>query len=508
MKLLLTTIGKDNPNTDLALRYLYSVVSDAPLDVAMHSFDAILTDSDIYGSIIRGKYNIVYFHCVEENEGRVAEIARMIKMVMPSIAIVVGGEQVSYDTGGYMLGNPYVDYAIIGEGERPMFHFIKSLVLYKFNFEEIDGFAYRNSNKIIVNEPGEPVDMDEIPFPYEKTNLTRDTVFYESIRGSEDRTTFNKYKYIGTEVRSLSLNRICTELRYFLVKKVSKVVFLDKWFNYNTEKSYRIFEYIINNDNGETCFEFDINGDNLDEETVRLLSEAREGLFTFNIDVVSTNAETLAAVGRKENIYQLMYNVTKLKQSSKIKLNISIVAGLPYDTEALFARSFNKAYGLAEGSPLAIKVLTLPKGSQLRNEAEKYGYIFLNTPPYTVIANDYMPATDLINVKMIANVVDKYIGKGGFKDSIPRILNDTGIKPYDLFDNLATYIYEKRWEYKLSKKENLCRIIYDFANNIYDEDSDSLKLEILQRILYSELESIISEEEIKCFERKGWNLEL
>ncbi|HHW95122.1 MAG TPA: DUF4080 domain-containing protein [Mogibacterium sp.] len=505
MKLLLTTIGKDNPNTDLALRYLYSVVSDAPLDVAMHSFDMIQTDSDIYGSIVRGRYNIVYFHCVEENEARITEIARMIKMVMPSIAIVAGGEQVSYDTEKYMLENPYVDYALIGEGEKPMFHFIKSLVLYKFDFEEIAGFAYRNSNQIIVNEPEEPVDMDEIPFPYEKTNLTSDIVFYESIRGSQDRTTFNKH--IGTEVRSLSLNRICTELRYFLVKKVSKVVFLDRWFNYNTEKSYRIFEYIINNDNGETCFEFDINGDNIDEETVRLLSEAREGLFIFNIDVVSTNAETLAAIGRKENIYQLMYNVTKLIQASKVKLYISIVAGLPYDTETLFARSFNKAYGLAEGSPLSIRVLTLPKGSQLRNEAEKYGYIYLNNSPYTVIASDYMPATDMINVKMIANIVDKYIGEGGFRDSIPRILNDTGVKPYELFDKLANYIYNKGWENKLNKKENLYRILYDFADNFYDEDSDPLKLDILQRILHSELESMISEEEIKCFERKGWSIE-
>lgn len=504
MKLLMTTIGRDNPNTDLALRYLYSVISDAPLDVSWHSFETIQDNNEIYSAIIRGRYSIVYFHCNSENEHRIEEIIRMIKMVMPSVAIIVGGEPVSQDPEFYMTNNPYVDYLIIGEGEKAWFHFVKSLVLYKFDFENIKGFAYRNSNKIIINEADEPIDMDEIPFPYEKTDLVGDTVFYESIRGSADRTTYNLYS--GTEVRSLGLNRVCTELRYFLVKKINKVVFLDKWFNYNTERAYRIFEYIINNDNGETCFEFDINGDNIDEETVRLLSEAREGLFIFNIDVASTNAETLAAIGRRENVYQLMYNVTKLLQSAKVRLNISIVAGLPYDTEAIFARSFNKAYGLAEGSPLTIKSLTLPRGCLLRKEAKKYGYLFINNHPYSVIANDYMPATDLINIKMIANIVEKYIGEGDFKESIPRMLNDTGVKPYELFSKLANYVYDNRMEDKLYKKENLCRIMYAFANDLYDEDSNPLQLEILQKVLHSELENMVSEEDMKHFERKGWSL--
>ena len=89
----------------------------------------------------------------------------------------------------------------------------------------------------------------------------------------------------GASLRSLSLNRICNELRYFLVKKACRVEFVEKWFNYDVSRAYRIWEYLINNDNGFTSFSFDVNGDLLDEETVELLSEAREGLFHFNIDI-------------------------------------------------------------------------------------------------------------------------------------------------------------------------------------------------------------------------------
>ena len=104
--------------------------------------------------------------------------------------------------------------------------------------------------------------------------------------------------YPENRVRTLSLGRVCRELRYFLVKEVKRVVFFDRFFNYSNERAYRIFEYLINNDNGVTTFEFNIDGENLDDEVIRLLSEARPGLFEFNIDVASTNAEVLASVGR------------------------------------------------------------------------------------------------------------------------------------------------------------------------------------------------------------------
>ena len=41
MKLLLTTIKSDNKQTELALKYLYSVLFDSPLDVHVKAFGII-----------------------------------------------------------------------------------------------------------------------------------------------------------------------------------------------------------------------------------------------------------------------------------------------------------------------------------------------------------------------------------------------------------------------------------------------------------------------------------
>ena len=325
------------------------------------------------------------------------------------------------------------------------------------------------------------------------------------MRGTSDRSIHRQY-LPDPRIRSLSINRVCTELRYFLVKEVERVVFLDRWFNFNSERAFRIFEYIINNDNGVTSFEFNVDGDKIDDETIRLLADARPGQIILNVDIGSTNAEVLAAMGRRENVYQLMYNVTKLMNEGSVDINIIIAAGLPYETESMFARSFNKAYGLAAGMPLHIEQLHADKGTTLRKQAERYGYVHSDTSPYEVISSGHMSSAQLLRAKKASRVVETFIGDGGFKNSIPRILGDTGIRPYELFRSLSVFISEEDLENRLEKKEDLARILYSYAGKLYSELSDTDKLEMLEDVIRTDLEDMISVDDIKRFEKQGWTI--
>ncbi len=505
MKLLLTTIGSESRQTDLALKYLYGVVVDSPMKIKLKSFDSNELYTDIFEEIASGEYNIVYFHADNHNEYQLRRVAEMVKKAIPSIAVIFGGMQVSFETRRFMKENPFVDYVIRGEGERVMFNFIKSILSYEFDYENIAGLAYRESDQIVVNPYDAPVDIESLPFPYDKFDSGKGTVYYETIRGTSDRTVYSQY-LPDARVRALSLGRVCTELRYFLAKEVDRVVFLDRFFNYNSERAYRILEYIINNDNGITSFEFSVNGDELDEETLRLLAEAREGQIIFNIDVASTNAEVLAAVGRGENIYRLMYNTTRLLQGGTVRTEIYVRAGLPLETEQMFARSFNKAFGMAGGMPVHIETICAGKGTTLREIADRYGYVYASAAPYEVISTGHMSSGDLLKIRGIARTVEAYVGDGGFSGSIPRMLNDTGIKPYELFRSLTRYIAKNDLYGKMHRKEHLARILYAYAGGLYDELADPVKYDMLKDIVYSDLSDLVSEEAMKKFDKKGWDL--
>ena len=124
MKLLITTIKTECPETELALKYLYSVVADSPIDVKLKSFEHNDLYTDIFEEIATGQYNIVYFHADSFNEGQLRHVAEMVKKAIPSIAVVFGGMQVSFETRSFMKENAYVDYVIRGEGERVLFNFL------------------------------------------------------------------------------------------------------------------------------------------------------------------------------------------------------------------------------------------------------------------------------------------------------------------------------------------------------------------------------------------------
>lgn len=506
MKMLLTSVETDCLESKLALKYMYSVVVDAPLDIDVNVFSTDDADDFIYERIVCGQYNIVYFHCDMMNEERIVRISEIVKKAVPTSIVIVGGMQVTFNTEEFMRAHPEVDYVIRGEGEQVMYSFIKTVITYEFDFESISGLAFWDENTIIVNPLPQPMRFEDIPFPYEKSEPDDlKEAYYESFRGCPDRSLYMQYLPDRT-IRTRSLKKVFTELRYFLVKEVEKVTFVEKWFNFNPERAFRIWEYLIANDNGVTTFVFDVNGDLIDDETIELLSGARRGLLEFNMDIESTNAEALDAMGRKENIYQLMYNAAKLLRDTKVTLNVFQKAGMPFETAAIFARSFNKIYELGADS-MRVDVLRVLKGAALRASIDKFGYRYSSKPPYYVIANDYISAAELIRIKMAAETADNFM-TGDYSKTLLRMRVDTTTKPFDLFMALGEYIYKNGLCTKLGKRENMYRILYSFATVLYDEKNETLKLQTLMEIMRSEMEEMLPADAIEKFDEKGWELDV
>ena len=86
------------------------------------------------------------------------------------------------------------------------------------------------------------------------------------------------------------------------------------------------------------------------------------------------------------------------------------------------------------------------------------------------------------------------------------MLNDTGLRPYELFRSLSAYIRRNALSGKMKKKEHLARILYSFAGGLYDELSDAIKLDYLRDVIYSDLSDQLSEEAMRKFDRKGWDI--
>ena len=59
---------------------------------------------------------------------------------------------------------------------------------------------------------------------------------------------------------------------------------------------------------------------------------------------------------------------------------------------------------------------------------------------------------------------------------------------------------------KTGINENLYRILYAYAQGQYDSSNETLKLQVLMDVIHDDLENSMSPEDVKKFDRKGWEL--
>lgn len=464
MKILLTTLNSKYVHSNLAIKYLYTVVADEYSDVEVREFTINHDPTYIYTELVRANYDMVCFSCYIWNIEQIKALASDLKKARPGMLICLGGPAVSCDGPRFAVQNPWSDLLLCGEGEYSFYRLCQ--VLEQGEGEEgmktIPGLIYRVDGKIYVNSQVEPMDFNLIPFPYSILECRPDqVVYYESVRGCPFRCTYC-LSSIDKTLRPLDMDRVKADLGYFLYKKVMQVKFIDRTFNYDRKRAYEIFRYLMENDNGVTNFHFEICGDLLDGPTLQLLKGARKGLFQFEIGIQSANPDTLKAVRRPENVYPLLYNIEQLVKMGNIHIHVDLIAGLPYETYELFARSFNKVYALGADA-LQLGFLKVLAGTPICDELSEHGIVYRDKAPYEVIRTAYISADELARLHMIENMVDIYYNRGGFTHTLKDWIPALGRGAFGFFETLADFYYGEGYQHRNRKKEDQYRILRRFG---------------------------------------------
>ncbi len=513
MKTLITTLNSQYIHSNLAVKYLYSAVADDIKSVDLREYTINNEDSYVFGEIIKGDYDLVAFSCYIWNIEKIMYLAENLKKAKPEIQILMGGPEVSYDALELLMEKKFINYILQGEGEHSFRELLQLLqpnepanreINLGDELSKISGLIYRYQGKVYINQAALPLKMDSIPFPYLHVPPKEDkTVYYESSRGCPHRCSYC-ISSLEKQVRALSKERVFEDLRYFLIKKVKQVKFIDRTFNYDKNRSYDIFKYIIENDNGVTNFHFEMCADFIDFPLLELLSTARKGLFQFEIGVQSTNRDALAAVDRRTDVKLILENIHKLMLLENIEIHADLIAGLPFEDYSSFKSSFNNLYRVMPHQ-LALGFLKLLKGTKIRKEADKYGYIYREKAPYEVISNKFISAKELVRLHQIENVLDLYYNRGGFTQSLIYMVEKAG-NPFSFYEEFADYYYYKGFQHVYHKKEDLYRILYSFAlENPKYQEADIYSLQI-QELLHKDMENTLNFDAVKKFDKRGWEL--
>ncbi|HWQ77717.1 MAG TPA: DUF4080 domain-containing protein [Anaerovoracaceae bacterium] len=502
MRILLTTLNSKYVHSNLALKYLYSSAEKSRNSIDILEFTINNEEDYIFTEILRRGYDIVCFSCYIWNADKTLYLAENLKKARPDIKFLMGGPEVSYDVIPFMSRHKFIDFVISGEGEAPFSELMEMLLSDVREYEKIPGLTYRLDGKIYVNPQAPPLQFESVPFPYLSLVCEEDKImYYESSRGCPFQCSYC-LSSIERRVRALSLDRVRSDLGYFIYKRVKQVKFIDRTFNWDQKRCYEIIKYLITGDNGETNFHFELCGDLIDEELLRLLSTARPGLFQFEIGVQSTNESALRACNRKSDFAKLSEKVKQLVEMGNIHIHLDLIAGLPHEDYPSFRKSFNDVYALMPHY-LQLGFLKLIKGAPIREQAEEHGYVYRSQTPYEIISSKYMSALMLVRLKKIENALELYYNRGGFRRTLDFAvaLAET---PFDFYEELADYFYLKGFQHKSNKKEDLYRIFFLYAGwkeRFIPDIKDKIR-----ELLMLDMKDALNPESVKKFERKGWDI--
>lgn len=258
---------------------------------------------------------------------------------------------------------------------------------------------------------------------------------------------------------------------------------LDRTFNADPVRSLEIMKFIRDNDNGITNFHFEITANLLDHNTIQFLSKVREGLFQFEVGVQSTNEATIKEIKRNVDTKKILRICKEISKSQNIHLHLDLIVGLPHEGIDSFLNSFNDVYN-TKPEQLQIGFLKLLKGSGLRMDSKKHGYIYNELPPYEIFENKYMSFSEVLILKDIEDLVEKYYNSRRFKFSLDFLTTKFYKKPVDFYVDFASYwrenelfgnkysvedLYMILLKYYLNKKHHQKILFHDFLKFDYLE---------------------------------------
>lgn len=468
------------------MRYLKAFTKDLDFQGDIKEFSINDRVENILEGIIEEKPDVVAFSCYIWNMEFVNRLAELIKLVDPNIEILYGGPEVSYE-GKEFLENHEGEYVIVGEGEKTF----REFVLYKLGegkIEDIKGLNYKRDGKVFENPKRPEMDMNELVFPYTyEEDINNKIVYYEASRGCPF-----KCKYCLSSVmhgvRFLDVERVKKELKYFMERGLKLVKFVDRTFNCNREYTVELLKYLSEQDT-ETRFHFEVAADLLTEEQIEILNNAPKGRFQLEVGVQTTNNEVLHNINRYITYENIKEKVLKVAAGKNVMQHLDLIAGLPGEDLESFKKSFNDVHAIRPDE-IQLGFLKLLKGSSMREEAEKWGIVYSPYAPYEIIRSKDISYEELLLLKKVEAMVDKYYNSCKFNNVIKFFLNIYE-KPFDFYYDLAMF-FEEKGNFKRSiGNVEYYKILLDFYLEKIGGEDEGLFNEVLKF-------------DYLCFNKKRW----
>ena len=449
MTILLSTLNARYTHASLGLRYLLANMGPLQAQTRIHEFVIGAKTSDLVERILAHQPRIlglgVYIWNVEETTRLVA----LLKRVAPQLTIVLGGPEVSHETGEQEIVR-LADYVVTGWGD--------------VTFPKLCGEILNGPKPLMKVHAGVQPPMAEIALPYSlysDEDIAHRTLYVEASRGCPFKCEFC-LSSLDKTAWPFPLDAFLAEMESLHVRGARLFKFVDRTFNLNVKTSLRIMQFFL--DKLETApsdpvyAHFELVPDHLPEALKETIARFPPGALQFEIGIQSFNPEVQALVSRRQNNEKAAENIRWLTQHATAHLHVDLIAGLPGEDVASFARGFDQLVGLG-AEEIQFGILKRLRGTPIIRHTEPFGMVYDPYPPYTVLATKQVDFLTMQRLVRFARYWDLVANSGRFANTTRVLLGEA---PFDNFMAFSSWIYTKTDATHRIALEKLAKLVQEW----------------------------------------------
>lgn len=461
MKVLLTTLNAKYIHLNLAIRLLYER-NKMRGNLSWKEFTIKEKPDDI--AIACSNYDVVAFSCYIWNITQTLATAKAIKKINPSVKILLGGPEVSYDYQE-IISLPEIDYIIVGEGEIPFETFLANYP----EVQQVPNLVQKINSKPQILHQQVTFNLQEYaglnPYINDDTKELYNKVCYiETSRGCPYKCEFCLAS-LDNKVRYLPIADIKSNLLY-LMEHGKTIKFLDRTFNVKKDFTIDIFKFILEHHKPGQIFQFEITADIVHPDIVAFIQEhVPKGLFRFEIGIQTVNQEANLQVSRKQNFDKTSAVIKQL--DNKIDMHLDLIVGLPLDRWDDIKHSIEAVFNLYP-QELQLGFLKFLKGTPVRTKHEQHGYVFDKSPPYQIIKSNYLSAQELEQITWLEEALEIYWNKKRAVHTLKYVAEKVGI--FNFLLGLGSY-FKQHKNFHNHTLYDVYDMLMEFCSTTYPNDN-------------------------------------
>ena len=448
-EILLATLNARYSHASLGLRYLRANLGALRERSAIREFVIGQKTEEIAEALLAEQPAIlglgVYIWNCEES----LKLVLMLKAVRPDLVIVLGGPEVSYETGEQAICAA-ADYTITGWGDISFAQLCAQIL------------AGRAPEAKII--PGIQAKLDDIAPPYAEyteEDIRQRHLYVEASRGCPFKCEFC-LSALDKTAWPFALERFLADLEMLWRKGARQFKFVDRTFNLKIETSLRIMDFflgkIAENPADPPFAHFELIPDHLPEKLKEAIRKFPAGTLQFEIGIQTFNVDVQARISRKQKNELARENILWLAEHSGAHLHVDLIAGLPGETVQSFGEGFNRLVAL-KPHEIQFGILKRLRGAPIARHTADFALRFNPAPPYNILSTDCIDFAEMQKLSRFSRYWDILANSGRHTRALPMILGDSA---FDGFYRLSEWLYAKTRQTHAIAHERMVHLLYDY----------------------------------------------